>query len=159
MLSDEGGFGMSLEENRKNLIYFLEVAGPALDFEFIDSFVHPDVVLPAEHFPAGMRGVDGLKEGLRSYDTIFRGSVNVTDSIAEADKVAVRIVTKANHIGEFLGIPPSGHYFECDEIMIADFKDGKVVKFSRTADLYSLMRQLRGGPPNGDPPSSVTDQH
>jgi predicted ester cyclase len=139
---------MSTTENRKNLIYFIEEGGRTLDYEFIDKFVHPDVILPEEHFPGGQRGREALKDGLRNYDKIFQGTIKVEDSIAEGDKVAIRIVTRATHTGEFLGIKPTGKYFECDEIMIADFKDGQVVRFARIANLYGLIQQLSGAAAN-----------
>jgi predicted ester cyclase len=136
---------MSSGDNRDTLIRLLEEAGPALDFDYIDQVVHPDVVLP-EHLPGGGQGREALKEGLRAYADGFEGTTRVQDAIVDGDKVAVRIVTKAKHTGELFGIPATGRDFHVDEIMIAEFRDGKVVRFSRVADLYSLMQQLGGAP-------------
>ena len=134
---------MSSDENRDTLIRLLEMAGPALDFEYIDQVVHPDVMLP-DHLPGGGQGREALKAGLRAYADGYEGTTSVEDAVVDGDKVGVRIVTNAKHTGELFGIRATGKDLHVDEIMIAEFRDGRIVRFSRVADLYSLMHQLGG---------------
>ena len=55
----------------------------------------------------------------------------------------VRGVARHYYPGLYLfGRPGTGKTFEIEEIMIAQFRDGKISRIWRVADVHSMLRQL-----------------
>jgi steroid delta-isomerase-like uncharacterized protein len=133
------------EENRERFIRLVTEAVPTGDFEYMAEVFDPDVVLPAKNLPGGKHGLAGLIEGMRGYEKAVKyHSITVEDSIAAGEKVAARLTVRGQHIGEFLGIPGTGRDFSIEEIALVEFRDGKIVKYDRVADLLSMQQQLSG---------------
>ena len=76
-------------------------------------------------------------------------SMTIEDVIAEGDRVAVRLTSRATQVGPFMGLPPSGKSYEIGEIHIFRILDGKVVEHWHQADFLGMMRQLGALPPQG----------
>lgn len=69
--------------------------------------------------------------------------MEIVDLIAEDDKVVARFRCSGTHLGEWLGVPPTGRRFEqVDEIYIFSVKDGKLVSALGVEDNLSRLRQL-----------------
>jgi ketosteroid isomerase-like protein len=131
---------MSVEENREKLRRLLEEVSSSGNYDLLDEYVHEDVVLPPG-MPEGA-GREGLKAALAAYDHVIEYRDVVEDAIAEGDKVAVRVVNHGKLNGEFLGLHGNGQEYTIDEMMIAQFRDGKISRIWRVADLFSLLRQV-----------------
>jgi ketosteroid isomerase-like protein len=132
-----------LNENREKLRRMLEEVGSSGDYDVLDEYVHEDVVLPP-HLPGAGEGRAGLKAALAGYDDVIEYQDVVEDSIAEGDKVVARIVARGKLKGDFLGLHGEGQEFTIDEMMIAQFRDGKISHLWRIADLFSLIQQVGG---------------
>jgi steroid delta-isomerase-like uncharacterized protein len=92
-------------------------------------------------------GREGLKEAIqRVRQGLADVAMTIDDMIAEDDRVAVRLTSRARQVGEFMGMPPSGKEYEIGEIHIFRLRDGKVVEHWHQADLLGMMRQLGAGP-------------
>jgi steroid delta-isomerase-like uncharacterized protein len=76
-------------------------------------------------------------------------SMTIDDVIAEGDRVAVRLTSRATQVGPFMGLPPSGKSYEIGEIHIFRIRDGKVVEHWHQADFLGMMRQLGALPQQG----------
>ena len=50
------------------------------------------------------------------------------DILAEGEKVALRWSARGTHLGEWLGIPPTGHHFTMSGISIYRLAEGKAVE-------------------------------
>jgi predicted ester cyclase len=62
--------------------------------------------------------------------------------IEEGDKVVGRNTVTGTHLGEYMGVPPSGQTITYEEIFIFRFADGHVAETWGVVDVFSQMRQL-----------------
>jgi steroid delta-isomerase-like uncharacterized protein len=78
-----------------------------------------------------------MAQGLK--DPEFR----IDDVIAEDDRVAVRLTTRATHVGDFMGMPASGNRYTIPEIHIFRIRDGQVSEHWHAFDRAALIEQLK----------------
>src|SRR6476469_7575835 len=52
----------------------------------------------------------------------------IEDTIAEGDRVVVRVHSSATQVGEFMGMPASGKHYSISEIHIFRLRDGELVE-------------------------------
>ena len=71
-------------------------------------------------------------------------SFNIEDLQESPEGVTVRQHIEATHVGEFLGIPPTGKRVAWDNVAIVKVKGGKVVGQWAQPDLWGIYRQLAG---------------
>jgi predicted ester cyclase len=67
---------------------------------------------------------------------------SIEDLTESADGVTVRTHVTAKHIGEFLGIPPTGRCVDWDHVAIVKIKDGLVTGQWAQPDLWGIYSQL-----------------
>jgi steroid delta-isomerase-like uncharacterized protein len=116
------------------------------DAEFIsktiDELVAPDAIIRTP-LPGDATGAQLLKQVwtvlLRAYPDLH---LTVEDLIGEDDKVVARIVCTGTHLGEYMGLEPTGKSIAYDEIFIFRFADGRVVETWGVVDVFSQMKQL-----------------
>ncbi len=72
--------------------------------------------------------------------------IAVEDLIAEGDKVVCRNVVTGTHLGEYLGIAPTGKAVAYNEIFIFRFVNGRIAEAWGVVDVLSQMRQLGVSP-------------
>lgn len=94
-------------------------------------------------------GKAGLKAAIERVSAgLADATMTIEDTIAEGDRVAVRLTSSARQVGPFMGLPASGKRYEIGEIHIFRIRDGKVVEHWHQADFLGMMRQL-GALPDG----------
>jgi predicted ester cyclase len=96
------------------------------------------------HMP-GSAPIDaaGHKDLLRMYQAAFGDwRQEITDMVAEADRVVTIFTFLGSHIGELMGIPPTGKRVEVAAVTIDRFTDGQIVEEWTLFDGLSMMRQL-----------------
>jgi predicted ester cyclase len=116
------------------------------DMEFIsktiDELVEPDATIRTP-LPGDATGAEVLKQVwavlLRAFPDLH---LTVEDLIGEEDKVVARIVVTGTHLGEYMGMEPTGKSIAYDEIFIFRFVNGRVVETWGVVDVFSQMRQL-----------------
>lgn len=64
------------------------------------------------------------------------------EMIAEGNKVAFRLISKATHQGNFNGIPPTGKEIKNSVIGIFTVRNGKIVEYREEKDHLGVMQQL-----------------
>ena len=69
-------------------------------------------------------------------------SMTVEDMVAEDDRVAVRLMSRARQTGELMGMPPTGRSYEIEEMHLFRLADGRIAEHWHVADLASMRRQL-----------------
>ena len=86
-------------------------------------------------------------------DAIKRASAGLSDVqmttedvIAEGDRVAVRLTSRAVQSGPFMGLPASGKPYTIEEIHIFRIRDGKVAEHWHQGDFMGMMTQLGAMP-------------
>jgi steroid delta-isomerase-like uncharacterized protein len=116
------------------------------DMEFIsktvDELVEPDATIRTP-LPGDATGAEVLKQVwavlLRAFPDLH---LTVEDLIGEEDKVVARIVVTGTHLGEYMGMEPTGKSIAYDEIFIFRFANGRVVETWGVVDVFSQMKQL-----------------
>jgi predicted ester cyclase len=68
--------------------------------------------------------------------------VTVDDIIAEGDKVVARATGQGTHLGEYMGIPPTGKRIKVSWIAIYRIADGKLAEHWQQIDELGLRQQL-----------------
>lgn len=69
--------------------------------------------------------------------------VVIHDQVAEGDKVTTRKQFNCTHMGEFMGIAPTGKPVIINVIDIITLKDGKFTEHWNVADLGSVIQQIQ----------------
>lgn len=87
------------------------------------------------------------KEGLQALVAFGRAAfpdvrVTVADSLAEDDRVMVRVVNRGTNTGSFMGQPPTGKTAEWETYAIFRVSEGKLVERWGAIDAMSLFPQL-----------------
>lgn len=67
----------------------------------------------------------------------------IFDTIAEADRVVLRIHNHGTHTGGDLGIPPTGNRIDFNAIVILRFEEGKIAEAWNFIDQLAFYQQLR----------------
>jgi len=113
--------------NRRDVTPILELFAP----EYVLHLTDIDIFLKQE------------KQVDTDYLTAFPDVITTVDDIvAEGDKVAVRVTWRGTHLGDFIGIPPTGKTFEMTNTAIFRIADGKWAETWATVDNLGLMQQL-----------------
>jgi predicted ester cyclase len=68
--------------------------------------------------------------------------LTIEDLIGEDDKVVARIVVTGSHLGDYMGLEPTGKSIAYDEIFIFRFAGGRVAETWGVVDVFSQMKQL-----------------
>jgi predicted ester cyclase len=98
-----------------------------------------------EHDPLPGQGTG--REGVVDRFSMITGALaphfTVHDVIAEGDKVGVRWTNAGTHVGEFAGIPATGHSFEIAGIDVYRVCGGSICEHWHVIDQLAMLTQLR----------------
>ena len=72
--------------------------------------------------------------------------VTTENIIAEGDKVAIRWTVNGTHLGELMGVPPTGRPVKFTGATIYRFADGKIVENWWAYDALGMMQQITAPP-------------
>jgi steroid delta-isomerase-like uncharacterized protein len=92
---------------------------------------------------APVQGPAGIKPFVRN----LRGALpdihmKIEDSIAEGDKVTVRITVEGTHKGGQLGVAPTGRRIKIAGVVIIRIANGQLVEGWNSWDQLGLLRQI-----------------
>ena len=107
----------------------------------IDEVFAPDV---KQHTPFEATGVQTFKEMVfcRLYRAFPDIHITIEDLIEEGDKVVERDTVTGTHLGEYMGLPPTGKSVSYNEIFIMRFVNGRIAEIWGVVDIFSQMKQL-----------------
>ncbi len=109
--------------------------------DLIDEIFIPDALFYASGTP--VTGTDLLKHIIRDFLISFPDVRHrVEDLICQDDKVACRWSGRGTHAGEFMGVRPTDKEMTYTGMAIFHCKDGKVVSFWISTDMFDLWQQL-----------------
>jgi steroid delta-isomerase-like uncharacterized protein len=105
---------------------------------------------------APIRGPAEIKPFVRN----LRGALpdirmEIKDSIAEGDRVTVRITVEGTHKGGNLGVAPTGRRIRIEGIVIVRIANGQIVEGWNSWDQLGLLRQI-GALPMAEGPDRFT---
>jgi steroid delta-isomerase-like uncharacterized protein len=135
---------MSAEEKNKALVReFFEEAWGKGNVAAVDEFMAADYV---EHpRPCTLPpGTEGLKQLIASYRAAFPDLKSTLEDIfAEGEMVAYRWSVSGTHLGDWLGIPPTGNHVTATGITLVRIVLGKVVESWTSIDLNPAEEELQ----------------
>ena len=117
-----------------------------------DEIIAEDFVVHFEGLPPELRhGIEGAKLYAIGIRTAFP-DVQITheDFIAEGDKVVIRWVSRSTHMGNLMGIPPTGERVTATGIDIFRIENGKIAELWQNWNQYGMMQQVGVIPPEED---------
>jgi steroid delta-isomerase-like uncharacterized protein len=130
---------MSTEENKAIFRRYIDEFISTGNLAKADEFISPDYV----GRPSGTRGPDGYRQLLTRFRTAFPDfRVTIEDLTAEDDVVACFATWSGTHVGEWLGVPPTGKSVSWRASMFRRIRDGKLVEGWGTVDNLALLRQF-----------------
>ena len=71
---------------------------------------------------------------------------NIQETVCEDNRVAIRIVVRGTHEGEFMGLPATGRTIAMNSLGIATVRDGRVARLWALPDVMGMMQQLGAVP-------------
>ena len=92
--------------------------------------------------PDQREGRDGLKDRVRMLVEGLAPTFTVEDIVAEGDRVVVRWTNSGRHVGDFLGMPPTGHSYAIAGINIYRIEDGQLAEHWHVIDQLAMLQQL-----------------
>jgi steroid delta-isomerase-like uncharacterized protein len=136
---------MSTEETRQVVQQHITDLNRALstgNYDLLDATTAVDLV---EHagYANWESGLAGWKQSLASQQAAipdFRLEVHAI--LADGDKAMIHSTTRGTHLGEMMGIPPTGKVIAVEAVDILRVQDGKVVEHWGVFDEMGMMRQL-----------------
>jgi steroid delta-isomerase-like uncharacterized protein len=133
---------MSIEQNRAIALRFARV-WDTNDPSILDELAAPDIRVSYPILPGPIQGVGVFKKvlaGIRAGLPDIK--IEVGEVIAEGDFVVAPWTISGTHLGELMGIPPSGRRVKWRGITIYRIEAGKVVDERGEEDGLGLLRQI-----------------
>jgi steroid delta-isomerase-like uncharacterized protein len=138
---------MTIEENRELVRRFVDEVFVGGNAAAVDELVAEDFV--PHTWPYTGDGRADLRQAMERVSMgLAEVEFTIEDMIGEGDRVAVRLASSATHVGDFMGLSPSGNRYTIGEIHIFRIRDGQIVEHWHQLDAIGLMRQL-GAMPGG----------
>lgn len=134
-----------METNRRAAIRWFEEVWTQGKVELIPELALPDAEGHDMEGPGvTTKGMDAFRDfhGKMS-GAISDLEVKVLDTIAEGDRVVVRVHSSGTHTGGDLGIPPTGNPIDFGAVIIFRFENGKIAEAWNFIDQLAFYQQLR----------------
>jgi predicted ester cyclase len=159
---EEATVSSEAEEKNKALVrWWWEEVWVKGNVAAVDEFIAANYV---DHpsLPGLPPGPEGMKQALTYYRTAFSElQATVDDIFAAGDRVALRWSARATHLGEWLGVPPTGQHGTMSGISIYRLAEGKAVEGWNSIEVNPTEEEQRwftegGGWPrrSGDIPAT-----
>ena len=134
---------MSTEENKRISWRLQEEVFGQGKLELVDELLAPDYVSHAPGDPVLSRGPEDIKEVVRSYHSAFPDiNFAVEQQVAEGDMVVTWWTACGTHLGEFMGVPPSGRRIEVSGMSMDRISGGRIVENWNNWEALEMMRQI-----------------
>jgi predicted ester cyclase len=118
-------------------------ANKALDRRFVDEVLNNGQLEVIDE----LRTVDtkGARHRIQMFRTAFPDlHVTVETQVAEGDWVVTRCVFHGTHLGNLMGLSPTGKKVAFDVIVMNRYSNGKSVEEWGIRDIHGLLQQVRG---------------
>jgi len=92
----------------------------------------------------------GAHTGRSAVEATFRAVFNAfldmavtsDDLIIDGDRVAQAMTVTGTHVGEFLGLAPTGKRFRLRAVFVYELRNGKIVRERRIYDFTGMLMQI-----------------
>jgi predicted ester cyclase len=135
------GVVVSIEECKQQIRrFYTEVVGGG-DYSNLDIFVAIDYV--DHNATEGGRGPGVVRAHLEAIRvTLPDFTIQIEDMFAEGDYVITRVVGRGTHLGEWMGIEPTGREVRLKGINIDRVDRGRIAEHWGEADTIGMLAQM-----------------
>jgi len=142
---------MSTEANKALVRRMFEEVFNNRNLALVDELVDPKGVshevppgtTPGSEGPATPAGPEQVRQVVGMLATAFPDfHFAIEELIADGDAVVMRAVFSGTHLGEFMGIPPTGKHCSQRHVHFICVRNGKTVEHSALRDDFTLLQQL-----------------
>ena len=121
--------------------FYAEVVN-AGNLDLIDDLLTDDFV-EYEEIPGLTPDRAGVKQFFGQFKQAFPdATMTPQQMIAEGDLVAARVRIRGTHMGEFMGVPPTGKGIDVEAVDIVQLRDGIATAHWGVTDLMAMMQQM-----------------
>jgi steroid delta-isomerase-like uncharacterized protein len=107
------------------------------------ALIAPDLVINLAEVPEPQHGRDVWRQGFEMMRQAFPDlRAHIEDIFGDQERVAVRLLFRGTHSGEFLGIPATGRAVEYVSHEFYRVADGLIAEEWICSDMATLFRQL-----------------
>jgi steroid delta-isomerase-like uncharacterized protein len=131
--------------NNKAVVHrwFEEVWNQGREATIDELFATDGVTIGLGESDVEVRGPSQFKTFFYNLRTAFPDlHITIEDTLAEGEKVAVRLKIEGTHKGEGIGLSPTGRRISIAGIVIIRFADGKFVEAWNSWDQLGMLRQI-----------------
>lgn len=135
---------MSSDENKAILRHALDEIWNKGNLEAADELVNTDFAAQTNTLGlAANTDLVRMKRSVAMYRAAFPDlHITFDDMVAESDRVAVRFTATGTHLGQMLGIPPTGKRVSVANITVYHLRDSRIVDQQGLTDTLGLLQQL-----------------
>jgi C-1 hydroxylase len=133
---------MSTEENKTLARRFCTALNTALDGRAPAALTEQDLAVFDEILTPDLARSTEQELLPQVYGLWGDHRIEITDMIAEGDKVWARVATSGGHTGEWRGIAPTGGRWTNTGVMFFRIANGRVAEWSGQFDQLNLLMQL-----------------
>ena len=132
---------MSIEHSKQLIRRFYTEVVDGRDYSNLDSFVATDYV---DHNAAeGGRGPEVVRTHLEAIRmTLPDFTMQIEDIFAEGDYVITRVTGRGTHLGQWMGIEPTGREVRLKGINIDRVDRGRIAEHWGEADTIGMLVQM-----------------
>ncbi|MFF9474542.1 ester cyclase [Streptomyces roseolus] len=129
--------------NKANARQMFEMFADGTDLALLDGVLAEGYHDHDPTNPQDVLGMDAVRREVEEWRAGFDCAFTVEDQIAEGDRVCTRWTWKGVHVGDFMGLQPSGMEVAMTGTTVHRFRDdGKIVEGWWQYDLLGLMGRL-----------------
>ncbi len=131
-----------MSEESKALVRRFVAAADRSDFEEATRCLSPDVTVHIGGMPGPLDLASFFQFGQAWHSAFPDEETTFEDQIGEGDKVVSRMTSRATHVGELMGIPPTGNRITVTGTWIDRVVEGKIAERWGQVDMLGVMQQL-----------------
>ncbi len=132
---------MSVERNKAIVRHFVDVIQCQNNLDAVDELFSPDFVDHSGNSNPPNR--EGARQLFAMMSAAFPDlDVEIRQQVAEGDKVVTLKTFHGTHLGDFLGIPPTGKEVSFNLIDIFRVVDGQFIEHWAVGDMLGMMQQM-----------------
>lgn len=134
---------MSTEQNKTIVRRYIEEFWNQANNDTADELLADGYIIHDASSIWSQGDVNGAKQSVNAMRTAFPDLLyTIEDEIAEGDTVVVRWTATGTHLGELMGIPPTGRRGSVTGINIVRLSNGRIHEQWLNWDALGLMQQL-----------------
>jgi predicted ester cyclase len=132
----------SIDINKSLVQRYIEIIVNTGNVENISEYISPDYteIFDNKKYPSGIEGAINHVKGVR--ETYPDLELKIEQQIAEGEYVATSYTMKGTHLGEWMGINPTGKQIKVTGVNVDRIVNGKIIEHGGAANLFNSLLEI-----------------